>query len=149
LASFTSDEVEIRYPAHLRWICIRCTNSCRDLPGRRRNILLAPSDIKRITDATKLTTKEFSLPSRGPVPYNRKMKKRKERCVFLQGSRCSIYGARPLICRFYPFSLHPAGDNTFQIGFDASCSGIGKGPHRRQRFFHSLLRLAKRELNRP
>jgi Fe-S-cluster containining protein len=145
-ASFTSEEGEVLYPAHLRWICVRCTNSCRDLPGRRRSILLAPNDIKRIAYVTKLAAKEFSVSSRGPIPYSRKMRKRRGRCIFLQESRCSIYGARPLICRFYPFSLRPAGHNAFEIGFDPSCSGMGKGPHRGARFFHNLLRLAKREL---
>jgi Fe-S-cluster containining protein len=146
-ASFTSDKGEVRYPAHLRWICLRCTRSCRDLPGRRRNILLAPSDIRRITGAARLTAKEFSVPSRGRVPYERKMRKLRGRCMFLQGSRCSIYGVRPLICRFYPFFLRPARDGTFDIGFDPSCSGMGKGPHRGERFFHSLVGIANRELS--
>jgi len=146
-ASYTSDEGEVRYPALVRWICVRCTNSCRDLPGRKRNILLTPSDVRRIIGATKLTAKEFSTSSRGPAPYDRKMKKSRGKCIFLQGSRCSIYGARPLICRFYPFSLRPTRDNTFEIGFDSSCSGIGKGPHRGERFFHSLIGLANRELS--
>jgi len=144
--SFTSDEGEVRYPAHLRWVCVRCAKSCGDLPERRRNILLAPSDLIRITDATKLTAREFSVSSRGPFPYVRKMRKLGGRCVFLQDSRCSIYGARPLICRFYPFSLRPAGDNVFEIGFDLGCSGMGKGPRRGERFFHSLIGLANREL---
>jgi Fe-S-cluster containining protein len=144
--SFTSDEGEVRYPAHLRWVCVRCAKSCGDLLGRRRNILLALGDLIRITDATKLTAREFSVSSRGPLPYVRKMRKLGGRCIFLQDSRCSIYGARPLICRFYPFSLRPAGDNAFDIGFDSSCSGIGKGPRRSERFFRSLIRLANREL---
>lgn len=146
-ASFISDRGEVRYPGHLRWICVRCTNSCRDLPGRRRNILLAPSDIRRITVATRLAAKEFSVPSRGPVPYERKMRKLGSRCMFLQGSRCSIYRVRPLICRFYPFFLRPARDSTSEIGFDPSCSGMGKGPHRGERFFHRLVALANRELS--
>ena len=144
--SFTSDEGEVQYPVHLRWACVRCARSCRDLPGRRRNILLAPTDIKRITGATKLTAREFSVSSRGPFPYVRMMRKFAGRCIFLQDSRCSIYGARPLICRFYPFSLRPARGNAFEIGFDSSCSGMGKGPRRTERFFHSLVGLANREL---
>lgn len=144
--SFTSEEGEVRYPVHLRWVCVRCAKSCRDLPRRSRNILLAPSDIMRITGATKLTAREFSVSSRGPFPYVRKMRKLGGRCIFLQDSRCSIYGARPLICRFYPFSLRPARDNSFEIGFDLSCSGMGEGPRRSERFFHNLIRLANREL---
>jgi Fe-S-cluster containining protein len=144
--SFTTEEGEVRYPAHLRWICVRCTKSCRDLPGHTRNILLAQSDIKRITDSTKLTAKEFSISSRGSFPYIRKMRRLVGRCVFLQDSRCSIYRARPLICRFYPFSLHPARNNTFEIRFDLSCSGMGKGPYRDERFFRNLVQLANKEL---
>jgi len=146
-ASFTSDEGEVRYPVHTRWTCVRCTNSCRDLPGRRRNILLASRDIERITNVTRLTAKEFSVPSRAPAPYERKMKKRKGRCIFLQGSRCSIYRSRPLICRFYPFCLRPSGAKALEVGFDLRCSGIGKGPKRGERFFRSLVWLARTELN--
>ena len=145
--SFTSSEGEVRYPADLRWICVRCTNSCHDLPGRERNILLTINDIKRITSATKLASQEFSRSSRGTTPYERKMKKHKGRCFFLQASGCSIYIARPLICRFYPFSLHPSRDKMLEVGFDSSCSGIGKGPNRSERFFRSLVTLAKKELS--
>jgi Fe-S-cluster containining protein len=144
--SFTTEEGEVQYPAHLRWTCVRCTKSCRDLPGRTRNILLAQSDIKRITDSKKLADKEFSVSSRGSFPYIRKMRRLDGRCVFLQDSRCSIYRARPLICRFYPFSLHPVRNNTFEIGFDLSCSGLGKGPYRSERFFRDLVELANKEL---
>ena len=144
--SFTTEEGEVQYPADLRWICVRCTKSCRDLPGRTRNILLAQSDIKRITDSTKLAAKEFSVSSRGSFPYVRKMRKLGGRCVFLEDSRCSIYRARPLICRFYPFSLHPTSNNTFEIGFDLSCSGMEKGPYRDDRFFRDLVALANKEL---
>jgi len=124
--SFTAQEGEVQYPVHLRWTCVRCTKSCRDLPGRTRNILLAQSDINQITDFTKLTAKEFSASSGGSSPYVRKMRKLGGRCIFLQSSRCSIYRVRPLICRFYPFSLNPVRNNRFEIGFDLSCSGMGK-----------------------
>jgi Fe-S-cluster containining protein len=127
-------------------MCIRCAKSCRDLPRRARNILLAEGDIKRITNATKLVAEEFSVSSRGSFPYIRKMRKIGGRCIFLQDSRCSIYRARPLICRFYPFSLHAATNRTFEIGFDSSCSGMGRGPRRSERFFSGLVGLASKEL---
>ena len=146
-ASFTSGKGEVRYPAHLRWICVRCTDSCRDIRGRRRNILLAPNDTRRIAVATRLAPREFSAPLRGLVPYERKMITRRGRCMFLQGSRCCIYAVRPLICRFYPFFLRPARGGTFEIGFDPGCSGMGKGPHRGERFFQRLVGLANRELS--
>lgn len=143
---FTSEGEEVLYPLSLSWICVRCTNSCRDMPRRRRKILLVRSDITRITGATRLGEEEFSTSSCGPAPYVRMMKKLKGACIFLQGSRCSVYQARPLICRFYPFSLRPSGDGRLEIGFDSACSGVGKGPTRNEKFFQSLVKLAEKEL---
>ena len=144
--SFSTEEGEVIYPADLRWICVRCTKSCRDLPGHTRNILLAQSDIKRITDCTKLAAREFSVSSGGSFPYIRKMRKLGGRCIFLQKSTCSIYRSRPVICRFYPFFLNPVRNNKFEIGFDLSCSGMDKGPYRNERFFRDLVELANEEL---
>jgi Fe-S-cluster containining protein len=74
------------------------------------------------------------------------MRKLGGRCIFLQESTCSIYRARPLICRFYPFSLNPVRNNKFEIGFDLGCSGMEKGPYRNERFFRDLVELANKEL---
>jgi Fe-S-cluster containining protein len=141
-----TQEAEVQYPDYLRWICIRCTKSCRDLPGRTRSILLTQGDIERIKGVTKLSAREFSVSSRGSFPYVRKMRKPGGKCIFLRDSRCSIYGARPLICRFYPFSLLPIANNMYVIGFDSSCSGMGMGPRRRKRFFLGLVGVANKEL---
>lgn len=144
---FTMDGQEIRYPVRLRWVCVRCTNSCRDVPPRKRNIVLTRGDVERIAHATRFRAEEFSVPSDVNPPYERKMKKLGGSCRFLRGSRCSIYQARPLICRFYPFSLHPLEDGRLEVRFDSACSGMGKGSIRSKRFFHNLVRLAKRELS--
>lgn len=142
----TPDGEEIRYPTPLRWVCVRCANSCRDVQRHKRNILLTPGDAERISRLTKLSVEEFSAPSHAPAPYERKMKKVEGSCMFLQGSRCSIYRARPLICRFYPFSLHPSEYGGLQIKYDTACSGIGKGPIRNSRFFRDLVGLAQKKL---
>lgn len=146
LLRFSIDGEEVRYPDHLRWVCVRCANSCRDVPPRNRNILLTASDIEHITRAKRISPQEFSVSTHGRFPYERKMKKVEGRCVFLQGSWCSIYGVRPLICRFYPFSLGRSEEGVLEVRFDSSCSGIGKGPMRGEAFFHNLVELAKREL---
>jgi Fe-S-cluster containining protein len=146
-ASFISSEGEVGYPIHVRWTCVRCTNSCRDLPDQKRKILLTSTDIARITNATKLRPSEFSVSSRASAPYERMMKKRNGSCIFLHSSKCSIYRSRPLICRFYPFCIRPSGAKAFEVGFDLKCSGIGTGGRRPEKFFRSLVRLAKTELN--
>lgn len=146
IACLTSGGEVIQYPANLRWKCVRCTNSCRDVSHRKRNILLTAKDTERIEHVTKQKATQFSIASRGCTPYERRMRKIGGRCMFLRGSRCSIYKARPLICRFYPFYLHRSEDGAFQIGFDPACSGIGKGKLLGEEFFLSLVRLARREL---
>jgi len=135
-------------PSRLRWTCIRCTNSCRDLPGRKRRILLTRRDVERIATATQHGQKEFSYALEGHFPYERRMRMIRGRCVFLKGSECSVYRIRPLICRFYPFSLIPFAEREFRITFDPACSGIGKGIARDERFFAGLVGLARRELSR-
>ena len=145
-ALISSDREGVRYPAHLRWTCIRCGNSCRDIQGRRRKILLTANDTERIVSATNRKPREFSVALRGRFPYHRRMRKLGGTCVFLQGSKCSVYEARPLICRFYPFFLDRAEHGELEMGFDPLCSGIGKGKVRGELFFHALLRLAKSEL---
>lgn len=141
-----SGQGDAQYPSNLRWRCARCTNSCRDMPGRRRNILLTPWDTKRIVRTTKRQADDFSVLARGHVPYERSMRKIRGRCVFLRGPACSIYRARPLICRFYPFSLDMSESGRVRIGYDPACSGIGSGETRHERFYRGLVRLARREL---
>ena len=149
IAGSSLDSEAIRYPADMRWTCVRCTRSCQDVSQRKRNILLTANDIKRVTRATRLEPDQFSVGLRGSFPYERRMRKIRGRCVFLQGTRCTIYKARPLICRFYPFYLRRSGDGGLHIGFDSTCSGIGKGKMRDVEFFNSLVRLARKELRGP
>ena len=47
------------------------------------------------------------LTDEGYPIYTLKALGAKASCVFLQGSQCSIYGARPRTCRLYPFSVGP------------------------------------------
>jgi len=136
----------VDYPLRLRWTCIRCANSCRDVPGHKRNILLTKRDVRRIVEVTGYSQSEFSTAVTNSMPYERRMKMIGGRCVFLEGLECSIYRARPLICRFYPFSLGPSERGGFTVAFDPACSGIGKGTERSRKFFMSLAGHAKREL---
>lgn len=137
----------IRHPPRLRWTCIRCGNSCRDIGERKRNILLTARDLGRITNETKMEPRRFSISSRTNSPYTKKMRKIGGSCFFLKGTKCTIYNARPLICRFYPFSLVRSENGEVRIGFDPACSGIGKGNYCGNRFYYGLTRLAREELS--
>jgi Fe-S-cluster containining protein len=109
---------------------------------------LTTRDVERIAEATQHDQREFSYAVEGHSPYERRMKMILGKCVFLKGRKCSIYRIRPIICRFYPFSLAPSVGRGLRIAFDPACSGIGKGITRDEKFFTSLVRLASRELSK-
>jgi hypothetical protein len=52
-------------------------------------------------------------------------------CMFLENNRCSIYEARPMVCRPFPFqySAKKGGEIGFSVNEEAHtfCRGLGKG----------------------
>jgi len=48
-------------------------------------------------------------------------------CVFLEGSRCSVYPVRPRQCRLFPFWEGMLLDETTFKHCTEFCPGIGKG----------------------
>ena len=54
------------------------------------------------------------------------MKKRGGKCLFLDGKACRIYDIRPIVCRFYPFSMC-VKDRKYVFDFAEDCPGIGLG----------------------
>jgi len=118
----------IRYPKGIHFKCQRCAKCCGDTPQRERNILLLETEVKRIAEAAKLRQTDFSTELHGGSPYRYSMKKRDGKCIFLNGNVCEMYLARPLICRFYPFSLErSASTNAYIFKVSDECPGIGLG----------------------
>lgn len=61
-----------------------------------------------------------------PKPFKYVMKKKNRKCVFLKNGACSIYRHRPLICKFYPFSVeNHNGGLVFKV--TEECPGVGVG----------------------
>ena len=48
-------------------------------------------------------------------------------CIFLEGKRCSVYSARPMQCRTWPFWPEVMGAKTWAKEVAAYCPGVGKG----------------------
>ncbi len=115
-----------RTPKNIHFECQRCARCCGDTSHRGRNILLQGSEVERISRHASLRPLSFSSPVSNNGHYQYRMKKRNGRCVFLDGKSCRIYEIRPLICRFYPFSVkRKNGAYVFEVAKD--CAGIGLG----------------------
>jgi Fe-S-cluster containining protein len=48
-------------------------------------------------------------------------------CMFRKGCKCSIYSARPLVCRPFPFRYSLKGKNDFEFSVNGEARGFCKG----------------------
>ncbi|MBU0591119.1 YkgJ family cysteine cluster protein [Candidatus Micrarchaeota archaeon] len=95
--------------------CIRCGNCCT-----RFAVCVTPSDIERVSKFTGKKPFEFvgvleEAPQRERTEpailinntYSVLVLRRKpdNKCKFYGGSGCTIYSARPMLCRCYPFTF--------------------------------------------
>ena len=135
ILEYKGETVEFYYPADFVWSCEECGACCRDLPDRKRRILLTDKDVKRIERVGKDSFYEET----GEFLFMSVMKMDKGECIFLDGAQCEIYDERALLCRTYPFWIERHND-LFMIRADPSCPGIEEGIELGEGFFQSLLK---------
>ncbi|MDR2501102.1 MAG: YkgJ family cysteine cluster protein [Treponema sp.] len=120
------------YAEGLAFSCERCSACCRHEPGY---VFLSKNDVDSLLIALAMRYTEFveTYCRWIPVDGGRARLALKEKsnfdCVFWQGG-CSVYGARPLQCRTFPF--WPAVIQSQETWNQAArtCPGIGKGERR-------------------
>jgi len=106
------------------------------------------SEAEEISAQTGRPIEDFATESNGTQPYSYEMKKIEGDCVFLKNNKCTIYEARPLICRFYPFELKFDKDkNSHAFTFTEECPTINRGGRTMSmRDFEALFALAQQRL---
>lgn len=132
------------FPEDARFVCEKCGRCCGDTEDTVRHILLLKTEAEKISKKTSQKIENFTQIVNGVEPYIYEMKKTESegKCVFLENNRCTIYGIRPVICRFYPFELKNLGNDEYSFSFTTKCKGIGQGPHLEKNFFADLFRVA-------
>jgi uncharacterized protein len=137
-----------KYPENVRFACNGCGLCCGDTETKKRHILLLEAEVAAISAQTNMSPREFCEPLEGKKPYAVEMKKTAEgKCVFLKDNRCTVYGVRPLICRFYPFELKSSsGKEKYVFDFTLECPAIGKGKKIAKAEFERLFHLASERL---
>lgn len=101
--------------------------------------------MRRIQDLG-VETKFYRKSEMNIEPYGYEMLKKDGRCIFLSGKRCTIYENRPLICRFYPFTMFEADGYMFDV--DRSCEGVGEGKVVDERYLSDLIQEAKKTIRK-
>jgi Fe-S-cluster containining protein len=104
-------------------------------------------EAETISETACETIKAFAHQTRGHEPYVYEMRKNGNgKCVFLEGDACSIYGSRPLICRYYPFELKSQESGKCEFSLTTECQGLASGDVLRESYFKALFRIARERL---
>jgi Fe-S-cluster containining protein len=144
--TYVEDILEFDYPRKVRFKCEKCALCCGDTEDRIRRILLLEIEAKNISKKTHKSVNSFAEKVEGFEPYIYVMKKAENRkCVFLKDDLCTIYQARPLICRFYPFELKEENHKHI-FAYTDECPAIGKGPCLEKGYFEKLFKASLRTM---
>ena len=130
-----SGEYEFYYPKGVRWGCKKCGACCRDASHRPRNVLLLPTDVKRLEEAGE---REFTFEVKGKKPFVAEMRKVGGACIYLTREGCRVYQDRALLCRMYPFGVEREG-RSLEVRVDTRCPGLGHGGELKEEFYLDLL----------
>jgi len=105
------------------------------------------TEANRISQRTFKEFAEFAEKIEGFEPYAYIIRKTDQgKCIFLKDNACTIYPARPLVCRFYPFELNLEGTKHV-FAHSTECPAIGKGPRVKKEYFRRLFEMAKAQMN--
>ena len=121
---------DVFYDKGLRFECTRCSRCCRHTPGY---VFLSAKDVQRFTKALRIDREEFlriycRRVSLGIASRISLREKPNFDCIFWENGGCSVYEARPLQCRAYPFwSANVASREAWEEQAN-QCPGIGRGP---------------------
>jgi len=138
------------YAAGLRFSCTRCSSCCRHESGF---VYLSENDLSRLADEFKMEYTAFIATWCRWVSFNRDSERLalKEKsnfdCIFWKDpAGCTVYHARPLQCRTFPFWDSVVCSPEAWEATGRACPGINTGkPHEREEIENSL-RLMEGEL---
>ncbi len=115
--------------------CLRCGDCCRPESPDSNLVMVSPGEVRRLVDWTRLSSEMLAEPYPGEVDagrgvtmtFGRVLRRPGGNCLFYgEKGQCRAYGARPWICRTYPFML---GEDSLLVfpcrGLGTPC-GIGK-----------------------
>ena len=116
----------------LRFECQPDCGKCCTTEERDGSIYLEPIDIETLSKHLGITPRKFATKfTVTEVDDIELAKKTDGSCVFLENRNCSVYEARPLQCRAYPFlpldSYAPIESHWTWRYEGKYCPGIGKG----------------------
>lgn len=131
----------------LRFECVSCGNCCRHEPGY---VFLSPEDLERLVRHHGVSRDELvrnfcRVVDLGIADRLSLTEKSNNDCIFWNQG-CTVYKARPLQCRTYPFWPAILTSREAWTTEGRSCPGIGNGPLRTKSEISAALRARDREI---
>ena len=113
----------------LRFQCQGSGNCCTS-HGEYGFVYMTKEDRQRMADHLKLPLEKFTQEycQRTDGFYHLKEDGVNLDCRFLKNKRCSVYEARPIQCRTWPFWPDALNAKTWKKEVVTFCAGVGKGP---------------------
>ena len=120
---------DVFYRKGLRFGCTRCSRCCRHTAGY---VFLSSSDLDTLASALGMDRQDVLRTRCRRVPLgiaNRISLREKANldCTFWENGGCSVYEARPLQCRSFPFWAACVSSPEEWKMHGQQCPGIGKG----------------------
>lgn len=117
------------YENGLRFECQKCSACCRHDPGY---VFLTRTDLDDLMKETGLIEADFlkkycTVVDLGGFKRISLIEKPNYDCIFWKDGGCTVYKARPVQCRTFPFWISNIEDKADWERTAADCPGIGKG----------------------
>lgn len=114
------------YSDGIRFQCQDCGNCClsRD---HYAYVYLTAQDRKNLSDYLGISTREFTLQYTEKSDGLLHLIDPHKDCLFLEGGLCSVYEARPVQCRSWPFWPENMKKKVWEGEIASYCAGVGKG----------------------
>ena len=104
------------------------TGRCCTSRGENGYVYFTEEDRSRMARVLGMDLREFTRTYLGEtddgIYY---LRNPEDDCVFLKGTRCSVYEGRPTQCRTWPFWPENMNAKTWNEEVATFCAGVGKG----------------------
>jgi Fe-S-cluster containining protein len=133
--------MELFYSDGLAFSCKRCSSCCRFDPG---TVFLSVDDESALCRHLGMGAAEFEqvycrwIPQDDGEQLSLKEKSNYD-CIFWGEGGCTVYKARPLSCRTYPFWRSMLESDEIWKAVSASCPGAGQGEQRSAAYINECL----------
>jgi Fe-S-cluster containining protein len=116
-------EEEPWFSKGLRFKCTGCGECCTGSPGY---VFLSIDDLERLAQHFSLSPEEFTAKYTYRVDDKISLIDRpgSPDCIFLEDKKCSVYEARPVQCRTFPWWIHFLKDRASWEEAGKRCEGI-------------------------